>query len=138
MKPEKITVSATINAPLEKVWTRWTGPEHVINWHFASPDWHCPRATNDLRAGGKFSFTMASRDGAMSFDMEGTYDEVIPLKRLAYTMPDGRKVTVVFESNASGTTLTESFDPENQNSREMQRAGWQAIVDNFMGYAEGE
>ncbi len=132
----KITVEVVVNADLQKVWNFWTKPEHIVNWNFASDDWHCPKATNDLRVGGKFSATMASKDGAMGFDFEGVYDEVIELKKIAYTMVDGRQVQVTFEKHGNATTVTEVFDPENQNPLEMQENGWQAILNNFKVYVE--
>lgn len=137
MEKNKITVEATINADIQKVWNYWTSPEHIVNWNFASDDWHCPSAENDVRTGGKFSSTMASKDGKMSFDFGGVYDEVINQKKLAYSMEDGRQVEVLFEDMGNNTTkVTEAFDAENTHSDEMQRAGWQAIVNNFKKYVE--
>ena len=131
-----ITVETTVNAPVEKVWQLWSEPEHITKWNSASEDWHTPRATNDLRTGGKFTSRMEARDGSMGFDFGGIYDEVIPHKTIAYAMEDGRKVKVVFEENGSETKVTETFDAEGTNSDEMQRAGWQAILDNFKKYVE--
>ncbi|MBN8678134.1 MAG: SRPBCC family protein [Chitinophagales bacterium] len=131
-----ITVQALVNAPLEKAWACWTDPAHITQWNHASDDWHCPKATNDPRTCGKFSATMAARDGSMSFDFEGTYDEVIPMEKLSYQMPDGRKVLVTFAEEGSGTVVTETFDPEDMNPLEMQRAGWQAILDNYKKHTE--
>lgn len=131
-----ITIQTLVNAPLEKVWKCWTDPAHITQWNHASDDWHCPQAANDLRTGGKFSATMAARDGSMSFDFEGIYDEVIPLQKLAYHMPDERKVLVTFAAEGSSTLVTETFDPEDMNSEELQRAGWQAILDNFRRHTE--
>jgi uncharacterized protein YndB with AHSA1/START domain len=134
--PLPITIQALVNTTLEKAWACWTDPAHITQWNHASDDWHCPKATNDPRTGGKFSSTMAARDGSMSFDFEGTYDEVIPLQKLAYQMPDGRKVLVTFAKEGSGTLVTETFDPEDMNPLEMQRAGWQAILDNYKRHTE--
>lgn len=131
-----ITVEALINAPIEKVWECWTAPEHIIQWNRASDDWHCPKAVNDLKVGGHFSFTMAAKDGSFSFDFEGNYDEVVENKRIAYTMSDGRKAEVTFKEDGNSTHIVETFDAENMNPFEMQRAGWQAILDNFKKYAE--
>jgi uncharacterized protein YndB with AHSA1/START domain len=137
MTKQKITVEATISADIHTVWNYWTAPEHVVNWNFASDDWHCPKAENDPKTGGKFSFTMASKDGKMSFDFEGIYDEVIESRKIAYTMPDERQVVVSFENlNDGKTKVTESFDPENTHPEEIQRAGWQSILNNFKKYAE--
>lgn len=132
-----ITIQSTIDAPVEKVWQYWNTPEHITQWNHASDDWHSPKAENDLRAGGRFNFNMAAKDGSFSFDFEGTYDEVIPNHRLAYTIADGRKVEVDFKSNGDTTEVVETFEAESVNSLEMQQAGWQAILDNFKKYVEG-
>ncbi len=135
---EPITVQATINAPIEIVWQMWTLPEHITQWCFASDDWHCPAATNDPRTGGKFSTTMAAKDGSFGFDFGGVYDKVIDNKLIEYSLGDGRKVSITFTSNKDDqTTVTETFDPENENPIEMQRGGWQAIMDNFKKHVEG-
>jgi uncharacterized protein YndB with AHSA1/START domain len=131
-----ITVESTVNAPVGKVWKLWTEAEHVRNWNNASDDWHTPNAVNDLRKGGNFTFTMAARDGSMSFDFGGTYDDVIENQRIAYTMSDGRKAEVIFKANGGTTHIVETFDAENMNSHAIQRSGWQAILDNFKKYAE--
>lgn len=122
------------HSDIETVWNAYTNPEHIKNWNAASDDWHCPKATNDLRVGGKFSSTMAARDGSMSFDFSGTYDEIIPHKLIAYTLEDGRKVEVEFQSDEHCTNVIIEFEPEKENSTEMQQNGWQAILDNFAEY----
>ncbi len=136
--PEKtaITVETTVNAPVEKVWRLWTEPDHIRNWNNASDDWHTPQAVNDLRSGGHFSFTMAAKNGSFSFDFAGVYNEVAENQRIAYTIGDGRKVEVLFQGTGDQTRITETFEAENINSRDMQRDGWQAILDNFKRYAE--
>ena len=131
-----IAVKATVNAPIEKVWAFWTTPEHIMQWNNASDDWHTPSATNDLREGGAFNFHMAARDGSMEFDFAGVYDEVVTHQKIAYTMGDGRKVQITFSSNGSETNVVETFEAETENPIEMQRTGWQAILDNFKKYAE--
>lgn len=131
-----ITIHAEINAGIDSVWENWTLPQHVIHWNFASPDWHCPDAQNDLQVGGKFTFTMASRDGEMSFPFGGVYTEVVPMQHIAYVMADGRRVSVDFVERDGITTVTEVFDPEEMNPLDMQQAGWQAILNNFKAYAE--
>ena len=138
MKTEKtsITVQTTVEAPVEKVWNSWTKPEHITKWNNASDDWHTPKASNDLRVGGKFSATMAARDGSASFDFEGVYSNVKNNQLIEYAMSDGRTVKVVFEGTGSKTQVTETFDAENENPIEMQRGGWQAILDNFKKYTE--
>ncbi len=134
LKP--ITVKAKIGAPVEKVWRLWTEPQHIMKWNNASDDWHTPAATNDLRTGGSFSATMAAKDGSMSFEFGGTYTEVAENQLIAYVMGDGRKARVTFKSSGGKTEVVETFDPETMNPREMQQAGWQAILDNFKRYAE--
>jgi len=131
-----IKVEATVNAPIQKVWAFWTSPEHIVNWNNASYDWHTPKAENDLHVGGKFVFTMAARDGSVSFDFNGTYDEVVEHQRIEYTIEDGRKVQIAFKSVGESTEITEMFEAENQNPPELQQAGWQAILDNFKKYTE--
>ena len=131
-----ITVQSTINASMEKVWELWTAPEHVMKWNNASEDWHTPFAENDLKVGGKFKYTMASTDGTMRFDFEGVYTNVVNPSLIEYEMADGRKVKIVFEKDAEGIKVIESFDPETVNPEEMQKNGWQAILDNFKKYVE--
>lgn len=131
-----ITVKTAINASIDKVWNFWTLPEHITKWSFASPDWHTPYAENDLREGGKFKSTMAAKDGSMNFDFEGEYTLVQQNEAIEYIMADGRKVEITFNETPNGVEVIESFDPETQNPEEMQRGGWQAILDNFKKYAE--
>ena len=132
----RITVQNSINAPVQKVWEYWSKPEHITKWSNASDDWHTPRAENDLREGGKFLSRMEARDGSMGFDFGGVYDEVKEHNRIAYTMGDGRKVEVDFETSGDETKVVETFDAENTHPVEMQRGGWQAILDNFKKYVE--
>ncbi len=134
--PTRITVEAVISAPVEKVWDYYTGPEHITQWNQASPDWHCPAASNDLQAGGKFSSTMAAKDSSFSFDFWGIYDEVVANKKISYTMGDGRKADVLFTSNGNSTHVVVTFEPETENTLELQQGGWQAILDSFKFYTE--
>jgi len=131
-----ITVQTTINAPVEKVWKYFNEPDHIKQWAFASSDWHAPAAENDLRTNGKFKTTMAARDGSFTFDFAGIYTKVEPNKLIEYTLEDGRKVRVTFEEDGSKTNIVETFEAESQNSLEMQRAGWQAILNNFKMHTE--
>ena len=131
-----ITVATLIKAPIEKVWRSWTEPIHITRWNFASNDWWAPRATNDLTKGGKFSFRMEAKDGSFGFDLEGVYDRVEIQKRIDYTLSDGRKVMVEFVIDGSACKVVEEFEAETENSEELQRAGWQAILDNFKKYVE--
>ena len=131
-----ITVKTTIDASIEKVWSFWTLPEHITKWSFASPDWHTPYAENDLREGGKFKSTMAAKDDSMSFDFEGEYTLIKQNGAIEYIMADGRKVEISFNETPNEVEVIERFDPETQNPEEMQRGGWQAILDNFKNYVE--
>ena len=131
-----ITVEATVNAPVEKTWKLWTLPEHITKWNNASDDWHTPRAENDLRAGGKFLARMEAKDGSFGFDFGGVYDQVVTNELIAYTLGDGRKVKLTFTANGKETTVVEAFEAENENPVEMQKEGWQSILNNFKKYAE--
>ena len=132
-----ITVENTVNADVEKVWKYFTKPEHVVNWNNASEDWFTPRAENDLRVGGNFVYRMEAKDGSFGFDFGGTYDKIKNNELIEYTIGDGRKVTVNFFSEEKNKTrVVERFEAENMNSIEMQKAGCQAILDNFKKYTE--
>lgn len=136
MSFEKITIEATINASPSKVWEYYTQPDHIINWNFADASWCCPNASNDLRVGGKYSARMEAKDGSFGFDFEATYTDVIDQEQLSYTMPDNRTVTVTFDAENGKTKVTTLFDAEGENPIEMQRVGWQAILNNFKSYVE--
>lgn len=131
-----ITVEADVNSPANKVWEYWNGPDHITKWCAASDDWHTPWAKSDLRKGGSFTSRMEAKDGSFGFDFGGTYDEVIPNEYIEYTIGDGRKVKITFTANGNSTHISESFEAETQNPIEMQRGGWQAILDNFKKYTE--
>lgn len=133
----KITVETIVNKPVAKVWESWSLPEHVTKWNQASPDWHCPKASNELRVGGSFTSTMAAKDGSASFDFAGIYTKVNLYKEISYKMADDREVDVVFEAISDNTTkITEAFDAENTHSLEQQKEGWQSIMDNFKNYTQ--
>ena len=131
-----VTVSAHINAPVQKVWEYWNNPNHITGWNFASDDWHAPSAQNDLRIGGKFNSRMEAKDGSFGFDFEGVYDEIIPEKYIEYTLGDSRKVKIKFTSEGNTTIIDETFEAESENPVEMQQMGWQMILNNFKRYAE--
>lgn len=131
-----ITVETTVNAPIEKVWKVWNAPEHITKWATATDEWHTPRAENDLRVGGKFLSRMEAKDGSAGFDFVGTYDEVKQHQIIAYTMSDGRKVKVTFASTGTLVKIVETFEAETENSLELQREGWQAILNNFKKHVE--
>lgn len=137
MKPN-ITIETTVFAPADKVWEYWTGKDHICKWNNASEDWHTVYAENDLRPGGKFLSRMEAKDKSFGFDFGGVYDEVEQNKLIKYTLEDGRKVGVTFSPARDSTVITETFDPENTNSIEVQKKGWQNILDNFKRYAEAE
>lgn len=136
MGTTKITVETTVKAPVEKVWEKYSSPEHIVKWNSASDDWHTAKAENDLRTGGRFLSRMEARDGSAGFDFEGVYDEVKTNKRIAYTMTDGRRAEITFTDENNETGMRVTFDAESENPVEMQREGWQAILDNFKQYAE--
>lgn len=131
-----ITVENVINAPVKKVWSYWTSPDHITKWNNASDDWHTPWAKNDLRVGGNFSSRMEAKDGSFGFEFGGVYDVVTKNEYIEYTLGDGRKVKVSFKTEGDTTRVIESFDAENTHPVEMQRSGWQAILDNFKKYTE--
>lgn len=137
-KSEIIRVQASISAPTEKVWKFYTGPEHITKWNNASADWHTPWAKNDLRVGGKFIWRMEAKNGTMGFDFGGVYTAVKTNELIEYTIEGGRKVKIAFTKNNAKTKVTVDFEAENENPIEMQRGGWQAILDNFKKYVESK
>lgn len=134
----RISIQTTVNASLEQVWSAWTRPEDIKQWNAASGDWHSPSGSNDLREGGRFSYRMEARDGSMGFDFEGTYTRVITGKLIEYVMDDERGVSVSFETGTEGVKIVETFDPENENPVEMQKEGWQSILERFRTYVESQ
>lgn len=133
---QEIQIQTVIQRPVAEVWRYWTEPEHIKAWNAASDDWHTTEATNDVQAGGRFSSHMAAKDGSVGFDFSGVYLEVILYEKLAYTIDDGRHVTILFTANGDETEVVETFEAESMNPPEMQQAGWQAILDRFKAYAE--
>lgn len=132
-----IHIETTVRADADTAWTRWNGMEHISHWAFASEDWGATPIHNDVVEGGTFSTRMAAKDGSEAFDFNGTYTTVVPGSSLAYVLDDGRKVSVRFEETGDGSTrISQEFEPEQENSEEMQRAGWQAFLDNFKKYVE--
>lgn len=134
-EPTTLTVQTTVAATPEKAWELWTRPGHITQWNQATEDWHTPRAENDLRDGGSFSYRMEAKDGSFGFDFSGTYRQVEPYQLIAFTLNDGRLVEVKFEPTENGTAITETFEAESENPVEMQQMGWQMILDNFGKYA---
>ena len=131
-----ITIESTVNAPVEKVWEYWVKPEHITKWNYASDDWHSPWAKADFREGGNFSARMEAKDGSFGFDFGGVYDIIRKNEYIESTLGDGRKVKVTFSAAGNKTKVVESFEAENTNSVELQKGGWQAILDNFKKYTE--
>lgn len=134
--PNTITVQAIVKAPLDKVWRYWNEPQHITHWAFASHDWEAPVAENDVRVGGRFKTTMAAKDKSARFDFTGTYTDVKEHQHIAYKIDDSRTVQVSFTELPAGIQITETFEPEHMNSEELQRGGWQAILNNFKKYVE--
>ncbi len=136
---KKITIETIINNNIEKVWEYWNDPKHIVNWAFASDDWESPYAENDIREGGQFLTRMSAKDKSSSFDFVGRYTDVVPNERIEYIINDGRTVTVIFEKISDEVTkITEEFEMENENTEEVQRTGWQSILDNFKKYVESK
>ena len=134
----KITVETVVKAELNKVWDAWNNPADIQQWNSAQDDWHTTHSTVDLREGGKFLSRMEAKDGSMGFDFEGTYTRVEPHKTIEYRMSDGREVQVEFDERADGVLVKTTFDAETENPPELQRTGWQAILDNFGRYVEAK
>jgi len=136
MNKDSITVEVIVEAPVEKAWEYWTKPEHVTQWNFASDTWHCPSAENDLKAGGRFTSRMESKDGQLGFDFGGAHKEVAPHQSIASVLDDGRKLLVEFKDLGNSTKIIETFEPEATHTHEQQRTGWQAILENFKKHVE--
>lgn len=136
MNKQPITIQTVVHAPMAKVWDYWNQPEHIMQWAFAADTWEAPSAENDLRVGGAFTTTMAAKDKSQSFDFTGVYTEVKEHALIEYDLSDGRHVKVEFVDTPEGVKITETFDPESQNTPEFQKSGWQAILDNFKKHVE--
>lgn len=135
MQQNKILVKAIVAAPIGKVWDYYTKPECITKWNFADPSWHCPTASNDLKVGGKYIARMQAKDGSSGFDFEVVYTEVIAQQKLSYQFA-GRNATIDFISKQDKTEVIIQFDHETENSIELQREGWQAILNNFKKFTE--
>jgi uncharacterized protein YndB with AHSA1/START domain len=134
----KITVETVVDAQPNAVWDAWNNPADIKQWNSAQDDWHTTRSSVDLREGGKFMSRMEAKDGSVGFDFEGTYTRVVPHQAVEYRMSDGREVQVEFSETADGVRVRETFDAETENSPELQRTGWQAILDNFRRHVESK
>lgn len=133
-----ITVSTKINASIEKVWELWNNPIHIQNWYFASDDWHCPKAENNLKVGENFNYRMEAKDGSFGFDFEGKYTKIKEFELIEYKLDDDRTVSISLLKEENSVTVIEKFDPETENTRELQQQGWQMILNNFKKYVERE
>lgn len=136
METKLITVETIINADKKKVWEYWTEPQYITQWNFATEDWACPTAENDLRVGGKYKARMEAKDGSFGFDFEATYNEIEYPNKIVYTIADGRKVMTLFQDLDGTTKVTTVFEAEQSNPAEMQQQGWQSILDNFKNFVE--
>lgn len=129
-------IEARINCPIEEVWNRWINSKDIVNWHFATDSWHCPKAESDFIKGGAFNYRMEAKDGSMGFDFAGTFRDIKPIEYIEMVLGDGREVQIEFEEQDGTTVVTQTVEPEASNSREMQQQGWQAILDEFKRYTE--
>lgn len=134
----KIAIETLVKSNTETVWAAWTTPADINQWNAASDDWHNPRSENDLRVGGRFCYRMEAKDGQMGFDFEGTYTKIVPQKVIEYVLADNRAVTVTFEPVNGGVKVVETFEAEDANSAEMQKQGWQSILNRFSSYVESK
>ncbi|MFY8003337.1 MAG: SRPBCC domain-containing protein [Chitinophagaceae bacterium] len=136
MNAATITVEANVPVTPAEAWQYYTEPQHIVNWNFASDDWHCPSATIDLVVGGKMNMRMEAKDGSFGFDFEGTYTNIINHQQIDYTIADGRKVSIIFTNQGASTHVAVNFEAETMNSVELQEQGWQAILNNYQLYIE--
>jgi uncharacterized protein YndB with AHSA1/START domain len=136
MNTKNITIDCVVKSSVQNVWNVYTEPRHIVNWNFASDDWHCPRVENDMKVGGKYLARMEAKDGSFGFDFQAVYDKVVLQQKLSYILEDGRKVTTLFEPLNDAVKVTTTFEAENQNPLDMQKAGWQSILNNFKKYTE--
>ncbi|MEN9742333.1 MAG: hypothetical protein RLZZ65_138 [Bacteroidota bacterium] len=131
-----IKVQALIAAPIATVWDKWTQAEHVVNWNFAHESWCCPSASVDFKEGGSSNYRMEAKDGSFGFDLKASFLAIEPLQSISSALEDGRLVEVKFVSNGDQTLLEQRFQPESENSQELQEQGWQAILNQFKSYCE--
>lgn len=133
---QEITIQVSVQARIEKVWDYWTSPIHIKTWNTASEDWHTTKSENDLRVGGRFCARMEAKDGSMGFDFSGKYDSIKIHEHIAYTLDDQRKVSITFTPTENEVVISETFEAESENPIDMQRFGWQCILDHFKTYVE--
>ena len=135
-KKIEIIVEVEVLADVKRVWEILTEPKHIINWNFASDDWFCPKAEINLTIGEKFNYRMEAKDGSFGFDFWGTFTEIEISKKLFSVLGDGRKLEIILEEKNGITTIIEKFETEDENSVELQREGWQSILNNLKKYAD--
>lgn len=133
-----ITIQTQLNISPERAWELYTAPKHITQWNFATPDWHCPWAKNDVQVGGTYQALMQAKDQSFEFVFEATYTDIVVGHYFVYVMPDQRTIRVDFQPLESGTQVTITFDPENENPIDLQRQGWQAILDQYAWYTNQE
>ena len=133
----KITVESLVKAPIDFVWNTYNNPQDIQQWNTASPEWHTVNSVNDLRVGGAFSNRMEAKDGSMRFDFAGTYTEIIPYEKIAYSFGE-RNAEIIFQQKDHAVLVQIIFDPEYEYPIEQQQEGWQAILDNFVKYVESK
>ena len=132
---KEIIVKTEIKATSEDVWQLWTQPEHIVNWNFATDEWRCPGAVNEIYPGGRFSWRMEAKDGSMGFDFCGEYIDVLEQSLIKKKLDDNRIVKIEFVAKNGSTQIIQTFEADD-NDPELQRKGWQAILDNFKKYVE--
>ncbi len=132
----EITIETTVDASIERVWAAWVTPADITQWNFASEDWCCPKANIDLVVGGNFNYRMEAKDGSMGFDFEGTFSSINPPIAIEYALADDRKVKIRFEQTSSGVRVIETYETEDEHSADLQRQGWQCILENFKRHVE--
>lgn len=131
-----ITIETLVHAPINLVWDTWNSPNHVVHWNHASDDWHSPKAENNFVVGGKFVYRMEAKDNSFGFDFSGTYEEIVDKKRVVTRLDDNRLVKTEFYVENDSVRIVETFEAEDQNSIELQRVGWSAILNNYKLYTE--
>jgi len=134
----QVTIQTHIKADINAVWAAWTTPDDINQWNAASDDWHNPRSSNDLRPGGRFSYRMEARNGSFGFDFEGSYTQIVAQRLIEYVLGDDRKVSISFEPTETGVQVLETFETEDLHTGEMQKQGWQSILNRFAAYVEGK
>jgi uncharacterized protein YndB with AHSA1/START domain len=133
---DTIIIDVKIKGNINIVWSKWTEAIHIKNWYFASEEWHVPWLEQTLEVGKGFVYRMEAKDGSMGFDFSGTYTEIIDKKSIVYVLDDDRKVITTFEEENNEVYLKQTFEVEDELSAEMQKRGWQAIINQFKKYVE--